>query len=158
MDINYTCKILINILCNFTLKFFKRANIMINKNFFVIFSLFIVLLCCFSAVSASEDVTNDISEVSDDVAVDEVVSEVDSDDESIAASIDEDLESVDDSGNESLAVQDEEPVNDVEEVDSTVTVENDNGQTPSTIGTTVSLPSKVNVTVPVASLTFTVTL
>ena len=88
-----------------------------------------VLLCCFSAVSASEDVTDDISAISDDIAVDEVVSEVDSGDESIAASNDEDLESVDDSGNESLAVQDEEQVNDVEEVDSTLTAEDDNGQT-----------------------------
>ena len=102
---------------------------MLKKKIFIIFSLFMVLLCCFSAVSASEDVTDDISAISDDIAVDEVVSEVDSDDESIAASNDEDLESVDDSGNESLAVQDEEQVNDVEEVDSTLTAEDDNGQT-----------------------------
>jgi hypothetical protein len=61
--------------------------------------------------------------------VDEVVSEVDSDDESIADLNDEDLESMDDSGNGSLAVQDEEQVNDVEEVDSTLTAEDDNGQT-----------------------------
>ena len=61
--------------------------------------------------------------------MDEVVSEVDSDDESIADLNDEDLESVDDSGNGSLAVQDEEQVNDVEEVDSTLTAEDDNGQT-----------------------------
>ena len=61
--------------------------------------------------------------------MDEVVSEVDSDDESIADLNDEDLESMNDSGNESLAVQDEEQVNDVEEVDSTLTAEDDNGQT-----------------------------
>ena len=61
--------------------------------------------------------------------MDEVVSEVDSDDESIADLNDEDLESVDDSGNGSVAVQDEEQVNDVEEVDSTLTAEDDNGQT-----------------------------
>ena len=61
--------------------------------------------------------------------MDEVVSEVDSDDESIADLNDEDLESMDDSGNGSLAVQDEEQVNDVEEVDSTLTAEDDNGQT-----------------------------
>lgn len=88
-----------------------------------------VLLCCFSAVSASEIAADDVVAISDDIAVDEVVSEVDSDDESIAASNDEDLESVDDSGNGSLAVQDEQQVNDIEEVDSTLTAEDDNGQT-----------------------------
>lgn len=102
---------------------------MLKKKIFIIFSLFMVLLYCFSAVSASEDVTDDIDAVSDDVAVDEVVYEVDSDDESITASNDGDLESVDDSGNESLAVQDEEQVNDEKEVDSTLTAEDDNGQT-----------------------------
>ena len=100
-----------------------------SKKIFLIFALFMVLLCCFSAVSASEDVSDDIGAVSDDVAVDEVVSEVDSDDESIAALNDENLESVDDSGNGSLAVQDEQQVNDIEEVDSTLTAEDDNGQT-----------------------------
>lgn len=100
---------------------------MLNKKFFVIFSLFMVLLCCLSAVSASEDVTDDIVSVSDDVTVDEVVSEVDSDDEPISVSNDENLESVDDFGNESLAVQDEEQVDDVD--DTTLTAENDNGQT-----------------------------
>ena len=100
-----------------------------NSKLFLIFALFMVLLCCFSAVSASEDVTDDISVISDDVAVDEVVSVVDSDDGLIADSNDKNLESVDDSGNESLAVQDEEQVNDVEEVDSTLTAEDDNGQT-----------------------------
>ena len=102
---------------------------MLSKKFLVIFSLFMVLLCCFSAVSASEDVTDNLGVISDDVAVDEVVSVVDSDDGLIAASNDENVESVDDSGNESLAVQDEEQVNDVEEVDSTLTAEDDNGQT-----------------------------
>ena len=76
------------------------------KNLFLIFTLFMVLLCCFSAVSASEDVSEDIVSVSDDAAMDEVVSEVDSGDESIKVSNDNGLESVDGSGNESLATQD----------------------------------------------------
>ncbi len=76
------------------------------KNLFLIFTLFMVLLCCFSAVSASEDVTDDIIAVSDDASVDEVVSEVDSDDESTKVLNDDGLESVDGSGNESLATQD----------------------------------------------------
>jgi hypothetical protein len=95
-----------------------------SNKLFLIFALFMVLLCCFSAVSASEDVTDDAVAVSDDATVDEVVSEVDSDDESIAVSNDENLESVDDSGNESLAVQDVEQVDDVD--NTTLTAENEN--------------------------------
>ena len=48
---------------------------MLNKKFFVIFSLFMVLLCCFSVVSASEDVTDDIISISNDATVNEVVTE-----------------------------------------------------------------------------------
>ena len=70
---------------------------------FLIFAFSMVLLCCFSAVSASQDVAN--------ATVDEAVSAVDSDDEPIAVSSEECLESVDDSNNESLAIQ--EPVEDV---------------------------------------------
>ena len=99
-------------------------------NKIIILSLFLVLICFIGAASASENVTDDIGAVSNDFAVDEVVSEVDSDDGSNGALNDEDLVSVDDSCNESLAVQDEEQVNDVEEVDSTLTAEDDNGQTP----------------------------
>lgn len=95
-------------------------------------------------ISSSDDVTDDIVAVSDDVAVDDVVAEVDSADEPIAASNNEILESVDDSGNESLAVQDVEQVDDVDDTtltalnenesdvndaNSTLTAENDNGQT-----------------------------
>ena len=73
-------------------------------------AIFLVLLCCLmGAASAAEDVSTDVvSDSVDDVAVDEVVSEVDSADDSIAAENDEDLESVDDSVSESLAVQDDE--------------------------------------------------
>ena len=95
-----------------------------SNKLFLIFALFMVLLCCFSAVSASEDVTDDAVAVSDDVTVDEVVSEVDSGDGSIATEDDESLESVDDSGNESLAVQDVEQVDDVD--NTTLTAENEN--------------------------------
>ena len=72
-------------------------------------AIFLVLLCCLmGAASAAEDVSTDVvSDSVDDVAVDEVVSEVDSADDSIAAENDEDLESVDDSVSESLAVQDD---------------------------------------------------
>jgi hypothetical protein len=100
-----------------------------NSSKILILAIFLVFICCVSAASASEDVTDDIVSVSDDVTVDEVVSEVDSDDEPISVSNDENLESVDDSGNESLAVQDEEQVDDVD--DTTLTAENDNGQTSS---------------------------
>lgn len=95
-----------------------------SNKLFLIFALFMVLLCCFSTVSASEDVTDDAVAVSDDVTVDEVVSEVDSGDGSIATEDDESLESVDDSGNESLAVQDVEQVDDVD--NTTLTAENEN--------------------------------
>ena len=61
-----------------------------SKNFVFILALFMVLLCCFSAVSASENVDDSIT-VSDDVAVDEVVSEVDSDDESISVQENEEI-------------------------------------------------------------------
>ena len=47
-----------------------------SKKFFFILSLFIVLLCCFSTVSASKDVNNNILH-SNDVSVDNVLSEVD---------------------------------------------------------------------------------
>ena len=69
-----------------------------SKNFVFILALFMVLLCCFSAVSASENVDDSIT-VSDDVAVDEVVSEVDSDDESISVQENEEIESSDDEDN-----------------------------------------------------------
>ena len=52
------------------------------KKFFLILSLFIVLLLCFSAVSASED---NILTSNDDATVDKVVSGVDSNIESISA-------------------------------------------------------------------------
>ena len=61
------------------------------KNFFLILALFMVLLCCFSAVSASENVDDSVA-VSDDAAMDEVVSEVDSAGESISAENDENIE------------------------------------------------------------------
>ncbi|MDO5842891.1 MAG: hypothetical protein Q4Q24_06475 [Methanobrevibacter ruminantium] len=69
-----------------------------SKNIFFIFALFMVLLCCFSAVSASENVDDSVA-VSDDVAMDEVVSEVDSDDESISVQENEEIESSDDEDN-----------------------------------------------------------
>ena len=48
-------------------------------------AIFLIFLLCFvGAVSATEDVTDDTVAVSDDVAVDEVVSEVDTSEESIA--------------------------------------------------------------------------
>ena len=77
----------------------------INKLFFI-FALFMVLLCCFSSVNASEDVTEDTVAIFEGTAVDEVLSVVDSEDKSIAIGNDEHLESVDDSTNESLAVRD----------------------------------------------------
>ncbi len=84
-------------------------------------------------ISSSDDVTDDIVAVSDDVSVDDVVAEIDSVDDSISVENDKNLESVDDSGNESLAVQDEEPVNDVGELDSALVAENDNGETLGTV-------------------------
>ena len=48
-------------------------------NKIIILSLFLVLICFIGAASASENVTDDIGAVSNDFAVDEVVSEVDSD-------------------------------------------------------------------------------
>ena len=92
-----------------------------------------VLLCCFSAVSASENVDDSVS-VSDDVAVDEVVSEVDSDDESISVQENEEIESSDDVNNESLEVSDVEEVDDADDSSSVLSAEeNDDevsGQTP----------------------------
>ena len=103
------------------------------KNFIFILALFMVLLCCFSAVSASENVDDSVS-VSDDVAMDEVVSEVDSDDESISVQENEEIESSDDVDNESLEVSDIEEVDDVDDSSSVLSAEeNDNevsGQTP----------------------------
>ena len=102
--------------------------------------MFIVGIGCVSAesideigISSSDDVTDDIVAVSDDVSVDDVVAEIDSVDDSISVENDKNLESVDDSGNESLAVQDEEPVNDVGELDSALVAENDNGETLGTV-------------------------
>ena len=77
----------------------------INK-LFLIFALFMVSLCFFSVVSASEDTGDGTVTFSGDAAVDEVLSVVDSEDKSIAIGNDEHLESVDDSTNESLAVRD----------------------------------------------------
>ena len=101
----------------------------INKKILLYFSLFIVLLCCFSTVSASENVTDNIVSVYDDTTVNNIESAIDSGYESIAVEYDKNLESVDDSGNESLAVQEEEPINDVDEFESTLSTENDNEQT-----------------------------
>lgn len=67
------------------------------KNFLLIFTLSMVLLCCFSAVSASENMDESVATVSDDIAIDEVVSEVDSNDESIAVDNVEQVANVDDS-------------------------------------------------------------
>ena len=75
----------------------------INK-LFLIFALFMVSLCCFSSVSASEDVTDDTVAIFDGVAVDEVVSGVYSEDKSIEIESYESLGFVDVSVNESLAV------------------------------------------------------
>jgi 5-hydroxyisourate hydrolase-like protein (transthyretin family) len=101
----------------------------INKLFFI-FALFMVLLCCFSSVSASEDVTDDTVAISHDTAMDEVVSVVDLGDKSIAIENDESLESVVDSGNESFAVQDVKLAGDVK--DTTLTVNNINHELIST--------------------------
>jgi len=103
------------------------------KNFIFILALFMILLCCFSAVGASENVDDSVS-VSDDVAMDEVVSEVDSDDESISVQENEEIESSDDVDNESLEVSDVEEVDDVDDSSSVLSAEeNENevsGQTP----------------------------
>ena len=89
-------------------------------------ALFIVLFCCFSAVSASESVDDSVA-VSDDVAMDEVVAEVDSGDESLSVQENEELESSDDDNNESLEVQDVEQVDDVDDSNSALAIEeNDN--------------------------------
>ena len=84
-----------------------------NSKLFLIFALFMVLLCCFSAVSASEDVSDDTVAVSDDFAVDEVIGEVDSNDESLSIP-DEEILASDDSNNESLEINDVEEVDDVD--------------------------------------------
>lgn len=116
------------------------------KNFIFILALFMVLLCCFSAVNASENVDNSIT-ASDDVAVDEVVSEVDSDDESISVQENEEIESSDDVDNESLEVSDVEEVDDVDDSSSVLSAEeNDNevsGQTPN--GDTIEIWVNKNV-------------
>ena len=77
------------------------------KNFLLIFTLSMVLLCCFSAVNASENMDDSISTVSDDIAIDEVVSEVDSGEESIAVDNVEQVDDVDDS-NSALAAKENE--------------------------------------------------
>ena len=77
-----------------------------SHKLFLIFALFMVLMCFFSVVSASEDVGDDTVTFYGSAAVDEVVSVVDLGDKSIAIGNDESLESVDDSINESIAVRD----------------------------------------------------
>ena len=77
-----------------------------SHKLFLIFALFMVLMCFFSVVSASEDVDDDTVTFYGSAAVDEVVSVVDLGDKSIAIGNDESLESVDDSINESIAVRD----------------------------------------------------
>ena len=77
-----------------------------SNKLFLILALFMVLMCFFSVVSASEDVDDSTITFSGDAAVNEVVSVVDLGDKSIAIENDESLGSVDDSTNESLAVQD----------------------------------------------------
>ena len=64
------------------------------KKITLILALFMVLVCCLGAVSASEDAGSDVA-ASDDVAVDEAVGEIDSNDESISAN--EQADNVDDS-------------------------------------------------------------
>ena len=102
----------------------KKLRFCDNMSFKKICICLILIFCIIGAASAAEDVSTDVVDasddavaVSDDVAVDEVVSEVDSADESIAVENDKCLESVDDSVSDSLAVQDDEQANDVEEVD-----------------------------------------
>ena len=98
-----------------------------NSKLFLIFALFMVLLCCFSAVSASEDVSDDTVAVSDDVAVDEVIGEVDSNDESLSIP-DEEILASDDSNNESLEINDVEEVDDVDNSSTALAAEeNDDG-------------------------------
>lgn len=67
------------------LKQLTKGNIMKIKNFFVIFSLFIIFACCIGAISA----------VSDDVMMDNSVSEVDISDEPISVKNDEQAIGVD---------------------------------------------------------------
>ena len=74
-----------------------------SKNFVFILTLIMVLLCCLSAVSASENV-DDIIAVSDDAAMDEMISEVDFGDESISASNEEQVIGV---GNSSALIAQE---------------------------------------------------
>ena len=71
------------------------------KKITLILALFMVLVCCLGAVSASEDAGSDIA-ASDDVSVDEAVGEIDSNDESISAN--EQADNVDDS-NSALSAQ-----------------------------------------------------
>ena len=87
---------------------------MVNKKFyFLICALFITLLLI-GAVSASEDTNDNITAVSDDnIVVDEVVSEVESNDDSISVNADEQKGDVDDSAStlkanqENISVEDE---------------------------------------------------
>jgi hypothetical protein len=74
------------------------------KKFMIILALFMVLLCCFSAASASENVDESVA-VSDDITIDNVVSEVDYNDELTAGNDIKQIETMDESDEESVEVQ-----------------------------------------------------
>ena len=71
---------------------------MVNKKFYFLICALFTTLLLIGAVSASEDTNDNITAVSDDnIVVDEVVSEVESNDDSISVNADEQKGDVDDS-------------------------------------------------------------